>query len=148
MVNPASVISASELLFVLTTAGLLGMVGQGVRVVAGMKKLSDDAAKKELKTSDVFEPSRFFISLAIGFIAGVIAALSMDLNSLVKFSTDNIQMLLGIAAAGYAGADFVEAFTSRITGNAGSKDGVSTATASKSNVAPSSQPPTGISYPA
>lgn len=135
-------INASELLFALTTGGLLGMVGQGVRVIAGMKKLSDEAATKDQTVSDAFSPSRFFISLAIGFIAGVIAALSMNLASLTKFNTGNIQMLLGIAAAGYTGADFVEAFTSRITGGGGS-----TNDAGKSKVTVS-QSQANASYPA
>jgi hypothetical protein len=50
------------------------------------------------------------VSLIIGFIAGVGAALTIGIDKLLKIDAQNIQLLLGIAATGYVGADFIEAF--------------------------------------
>lgn len=108
-------IPVGDLLLALTVGGLLGMTGQGVRAVAGLKKMSDDAQNKGVAPRDMFSTSWFFISLAIGFIAGVIATLTLGVSKLITFQSDNLQLLLGIAAAGYTGADFVEAFSSRIS---------------------------------
>jgi hypothetical protein len=52
--------------------------------------------------------------MIIGFIAGVVAALSLGVERLLNFNTGNIQLLMGIAAAGYIGADFIEAFTRKL----------------------------------
>lgn len=103
-------ISASDLLVVLTVSGLLGMVGQGARAVAGLKKMNDALETAEAGQADVFRASRLVVSLIIGFIAGVAAALALGIEKLLKIDSSNIQLLLGIAAAGYVGADFVEAF--------------------------------------
>jgi putative chitinase len=108
-------ITIGNALLALILAGLLGMVGQGVRAVAGIKKMGDEAQAKGVSPSAMFSPGWFLVSLAIGFIAGVIAALSLGLSKLLK-SPDDFQLLLGIAAAGYTGTDFVEAFSSRFTG--------------------------------
>jgi hypothetical protein len=108
-------IPVGDLLLALSVGGLLGMTGQGVRAVAGLKKMSDDAQNQGVAPRDMFSASWFFISLAIGFIAGVIATLTLGVSKLTTFQSDNLQLLLGIAAAGYTGADFVEAFSSRIS---------------------------------
>jgi hypothetical protein len=109
MANPVE-FGASDLLVVLTVSGLLGMVGQGARAVAGLKKMNDAAESAEGSTADFFRASRLVVSLIIGFIAGVAAALAVGIDKLLKFDSSNVQLLLGIAAAGYVGADFVEAF--------------------------------------
>lgn len=101
-------------LLALILAGILGMVGQGVRAVAGLKKMSDDAQARGVSPSSAFSPGWFMVSLAIGFIAGVIAGLSLGLSKILK-APDDFQLLLGIAAAGYTGTDFVEAFASRFS---------------------------------
>jgi hypothetical protein len=106
--------TATELLGVLTVSGLLGMVGQGARAVAGLKKMSDAAEATEVSSADLFRASRLVISLIIGFIAGVAAALMLGIDKLLKFDAGNVQLLLGIAAAGYVGADFVEAFAKNL----------------------------------
>lgn len=109
MSDPVQV-SATELLGILTVSGLLGMVGQGARAVAGLKKLSDAADAANASATDMFDASRLVVSLIIGFIAGVAAALTIGIDKLLIIDAQNIQLLLGIAAAGYIGGDFVEAF--------------------------------------
>jgi len=101
-------------LLALILAGLLGMIGQGVRAVAGLKKMGDDALAKGIPPSSAFSPGWFLVSLAIGFIAGVIAGLSLGVQKIID-DPGNFQLLLGIAAAGYTGTDFVEAFSSRFS---------------------------------
>jgi hypothetical protein len=108
----AASMTIGNALLALIVAGLLGMVGQGIRAVAGIKKMADDAQAKGISPSAAFSPSWFFVSLMIGFIAGVVAGLALGLSKILK-APDDFQMLLGIMAAGYTGADFVEAFASR-----------------------------------
>jgi putative chitinase len=114
-------ITIGNALLALLVAGLLGMVGQGIRAVAGIKKMADDAQAKGISPSSAFSPGWFFVSLMIGFIAGVLAGLGLGLSKLLK-APDDFQMLLGIAAAGYAGTDFVEAFASRYSSGLMPKD--------------------------
>lgn len=106
----------SETLMSLLLAGLLGMVGQGARAVVGLKKLTDENAAKAPNQTDSFVASRLLVSLFIGFIAGVVTGISLGLKKLASFDPDNIDLLIGLAAAGYAGADVVEAFIRRTPG--------------------------------
>lgn len=109
-------IDVGNVLLALIVGGLLGTVGQGVRAIAGLKKMSTDSQNKGLNAGDLFSPRWFFVSLTIGFIAGVIATLTLGLDKVLKVDPNNIQVMLGIAAAGYAGTDFIEAFASQFSG--------------------------------
>lgn len=98
----------------LSLGALVGAGGQGSRVIAGMKKLSDaassmTAAGTPTNTADLIITSQLVVSLAIGAIAGVIAAAT----TMVPGAGVSAEQIAGLAAAGYAGADFVEAFVSR-----------------------------------
>ena len=106
--------AAADLLGALVLSGILGVVGQGARTVVGLKKLYEENQSKEPSERDTFIASRLFISLFIGFISGVIAALSLGLTELANATTTSIDLLLGIAAAGYAGTDIIEAFVPKI----------------------------------
>ena len=101
------------LLSALLLAGLMGMVGQGARTVVGLKKLHDFNATQPPDQASTFLASRLVISLIIGFIAGVLAALAISLDKLTGAPGANVEVLLGLAAAGYAGADFIEGFMSK-----------------------------------
>jgi hypothetical protein len=87
---------------------ILGALGQGARTIVGFKKLSDytDTAQASV------DGWRLLISFGIGGVAGALAAITVlpDTGAVSK------EQLLGIAAAGYAGADFIEGFISRISG--------------------------------
>ena len=102
---------AEQLLIVLLLGGLLGMTGQGIRVIAGIKKLHDETTHTRQNFRDNFDIQTLLVSLFIGFIAGVLAIVALwgkiDPNNL---QSENVIALLG---AGYAGADFIEAFMSR-----------------------------------
>src|SRR5690606_20794039 len=83
--------------------GLLGLLGQGVRVIAGLKKASEDN-----KLADVFVANKLLVSLLIGFVSGGWAMLSMAGREAVALGGGNAGF--AIVAAGYAGTDFIEAF--------------------------------------
>ena len=86
--------------------GILGMTGQGLRVVAGMKKINDSTEATQKSLGDLFVLHRLLISLLTGFIGGVIAILVMGKN----FANPDVTQMLGVIAAGYAGSDFIDAF--------------------------------------
>jgi hypothetical protein len=93
-------------------AALVGAGGQSARVIVGIKKLNDAASLESnagADTGSLVIASKLFISLLIGAIAGTLAAVAtMDPGA--KFTA---QQLAGLAAAGYAGADFIEGFMQR-----------------------------------
>ncbi|MGW9329291.1 glycoside hydrolase family 19 protein [Bosea sp. NPDC055594] len=114
--------SATELLVTIFLSGMMGLVGQGARAVIGLKKLNDANAGKDPGQADLFLASRLLISLMIGFIAGVLAAFALGLGKLIGTGNITPEILLGIAAAGYVGSDFIEGFiakTPAITAGAG-----------------------------
>ena len=108
----------------LSLGALVGAGGQGVRVVVGIKKLSDAAssmttAGTPTKATDLIVTSQLFVSLAIGAIAGALAAATTMIPG-VGVSSEQIA---GLAAAGYAGADFIEGFMSRTSAAQGAPAG-------------------------
>lgn len=105
--------ATGELLGALVLAGLMGLVGQGARSVIGLKKLYDLNAVQPPDAQDAFVASKLLVSLLIGFIAGVLAALALGLEKLTGAGGVNAEMLLGLAAAGYSGADFIEGFMAK-----------------------------------
>lgn len=113
--------TAEQWIIQLLLGGILGMVGQGIRVVAGLKKVNDQALQRNQPFGELFETSSLFISLLIGFLAGALAvvALSGDSGSLEI----NKQIILGLIGAGYAGTDFIEGFIKKYmpSGNGAAK---------------------------
>ncbi len=89
--------------------GLLGVLGQGIRVIPGLKKLKDRAIEESVSFAQLFETSTLVLSLFIGFIAGALASLALVEPS--KLPTREV--LLGFMAAGYAGTDFIEGFVKK-----------------------------------
>lgn len=117
--NAATSASSGSVLTALLLAGLMGLLGQGVRSVVGLKTMVDSAAANAVDASDLFRAARLVVSLIIGFLAGVGAAFAIGLDKLIHIETGDIQLLLGIAASGYAGTDFIEGFISKyLPGNA------------------------------
>lgn len=92
----------NSILLTILTGGVLGVLGQGVRVLIGLKKLREASGGSEETYDKLLSVSRIVISIFIGFVTGGVAALSMgkEINSPdVAFS------LIGI---GYLGVDFIE----------------------------------------
>ena len=107
---------AASLVMMLLVGGILGMVGQGVRTIVGLKKLSEKTKQDGKSFGEDFKPSTLIVSLIIGFIAGVLGIVSLDMGDEGVVDKATILTLLGI---GYAGTDFIEGFIrkySQVTG--------------------------------
>lgn len=102
---------AEQLIIVLLLGGLLGMCGQGVRVIAGLKKGHDKASQAGEDFSDHFDLKSLVVSLIIGFMAGILGALA--LWDKLKTGTLQSETAMALLGAGYGGTDFIEAFMSR-----------------------------------
>jgi hypothetical protein len=96
----------SELLLTnIGIGGLLGITGQLLRAVAGLKKHSmTTTTPKEQTDCQQFSWTRFGVSMILGGVAGVLAVLMLwdDSDPFTK------KAALGIIAAGYSGSDFLE----------------------------------------
>jgi hypothetical protein len=108
--------TANQWLIVVTIGIIFGALGQGARVVVGMKKLYDNSSDNN-PMSVMIDGARLLISFGIGGIAGAFAAVT--LISSAEIDKIEAQKLFAIAAAGYAGSDFIEGFMSRISGSPG-----------------------------
>jgi uncharacterized membrane protein YeaQ/YmgE (transglycosylase-associated protein family) len=100
--------AAADFLVAVILGGVLGLVGQAIRAVAGLKKMHDTSTMPGNPSAGQFNASELFVSLLIGFVAGVAAVLITQ--DLTKPMTIGLTAALGIMAAGYAGTDFIEAF--------------------------------------
>jgi hypothetical protein len=96
-------------LIILVLGALMGILGQGSRAVVGLKGMSDDAKALNKSPDDLFEASRLLTSLFIGLLVGLAAALIY----IIKNGTGaevTPEVLIGFAASGYVGVDFLEGF--------------------------------------
>lgn len=102
--------NATDLLLNVLLGGLFGILGQGIRIVIGLKKMNEQKSVAAVtgQPGDDFSSSRLLISIFIGFIAGALAMI-------VSCFTDNdapkkitLQLAIGIIAGGYSGVDFIE----------------------------------------
>ncbi len=93
-----------ETLDALALCALMGATGQAARAIVGIKNLQGGQAGQQ----SVFDVSYFLLSLMIGAVAGIIAGMLMQLDTFLSINPKDLKPLLGIMAAGYAGADFIE----------------------------------------
>ena len=81
-------------------------------MIVGLKKVNDATsvqAAAGIPVTDMIVASKLLVSLAIGAIAAAIAA-TTTIKPGAELTGDQIA---GLAAAGYAGADFIEGFMTR-----------------------------------
>lgn len=90
-----------EVLLFIVLGIILGMTGQGARVIVGLKKKFDTGSK------NWFDAKLLVTSFMIGGIAGAIGAILLLDQELDK------QTLLTLVTIGYAGTDFIEGFMKR-----------------------------------
>lgn len=103
--------SASEILIQIILAGLLGITGQLLRIVVGLKKVNEEASKTGVPAKDILVVSKMVISILIGFATGVLAWLAVaNVSQTFVFTKD---VIMGIIAAGYSGTDFIEGIISK-----------------------------------
>src|SRR5262249_13846145 len=110
------VMTISQVFATILLGGLMGLFGQGIRAVIGLKTMVDYASDQRTSESDLFSAARLIISLVIGFLAGIAATLTLGIKTLMDNAGD-LHTLLGIAAAGYAGTDAIEGFISKYLPN-------------------------------
>ena len=95
--------AAIQALTFIGLGALLGAVGQGVRAVVGIKKELDS------RQPEWFNGKELGMSFLLGAVAGCVAALS-QYEPNIPISKE---LLIGFAAAGYAGADFLAGLMQR-----------------------------------
>ena len=109
--TPTIPMTPDQWLTLILLGALLGMACKGIRAVVGLKKVSDANAGKPDDQKEALRVVQLamglFIAFAVGGIAGILAAMSMD-----KYAVDG-QILTAFLAAGYAGTDFIEGFMTR-----------------------------------
>jgi len=93
-------------LVILLLCGLMGLLGQGVRAVVGLKGVTSSQGIPNQQME--FNAAYLFFSLMIGFLAGILAGLAIGLSSFQTIDSGNLKTFLGVPAAGYAGTDFIE----------------------------------------
>lgn len=103
--------SLNEILFQILVGGLLGIIGQGIRIIIGIKKMKDTQEANKINKTDIpggeFDSRRLGISIFIGFIAGALGGLfAVNLKAPI---TDK-GVLSTLISIGYAGVDFIEGF--------------------------------------
>ncbi|MFI5163425.1 MAG: hypothetical protein ACHQHN_19255 [Sphingobacteriales bacterium] len=94
----------TDLINEILLGGLLGILGQGIRIIVGLKKLHTSNVSKALNddATDSFSSSRLLLSIFIGFIAGALALIIKGTGTIDR------NLIIIIMAAGYSGADFIE----------------------------------------
>jgi len=90
----------------LLLGGILGAVGQCLRVVVGLKKRHDEAIQKGKSLKELFDKSRMCSSFLIAFIVGMAAGVLGIVNLMGQEITP--QFLLTLIGIGYVGTDFIE----------------------------------------
>lgn len=90
---------------IIFTGGLLGILGQGIRVVVGVKKTKDENAIKPTDLQTPISNATIIYSIFIGFVAGALSLLIDNPSPDGKLSTEVIMLII---TAGYSGADFIE----------------------------------------
>lgn len=92
-----------DYLILILLGGILGTVGQLLRVIIGLKKAADANIVTDYKRTSL----SLVLAFAVGGVAGILAAIN-TVDSSVDKST-----LLAFLTAGYAGTDFIEGFMSK-----------------------------------
>ncbi len=118
--------AVNDLIMTLLVGGLLGMVGQGIRIIVGLKKVYDQSLREMKDFSQLFDSRLIMMSLLIGFVAGTLGALSMLDPATTKISKESLLTFTGI---GYAGADFIEGFVKKYLPSTGNTETPSAANA-------------------
>ena len=107
MATQGSIPTVGTILLALLLCGLLGVLGQGVRAIVGLKNAGALNSTTPSEQAE-FNLAYLALSLMIGFIAGVIAGIALNLENIITVDPGNWKLMLGIAGSGYVGADFIE----------------------------------------
>jgi len=94
----------------LLLAAFLGVVGQLIRVVVGLKKEIDQAGSMGKMYKDNFNSKELLLSLALAMGVGAIAGVLSAIVTASPTSALTSNVMIGLMAAGYSGTDFIEGF--------------------------------------
>lgn len=98
------VVKAQDMLALIALAAILGMAGQVIRFVAGLRK----TATAGVSISQQVDAKQMLVGLLISLIVGGIAGVLASINLAGK-PIDN-SVIIAFLAAGYAGTDLIEGF--------------------------------------
>jgi predicted chitinase len=107
MAGQGGVPTVGSILLALLLCGLLGVLGQGVRAIVGLKNAGSLNSTTPSEQAE-FSLAYLVLSLMVGFIAGILAGIALNLENIITVDPGNWKLLLGIAGSGYVGADFIE----------------------------------------
>jgi predicted chitinase len=107
MAGQGGVPTVGTILLALLLCGLLGVLGQGVRAIVGLKNAGALNSTTPSEQAE-FSLAYLVLSLMIGFIAGILAGIALNLENIIAVDPSNWKLMLGIAGSGYVGADFIE----------------------------------------
>ncbi|WP_324734749.1 hypothetical protein VFC49_05815 [Thermococcus sp. SY098] len=93
-----------EALYYILLGMFLGMTGQMIRVIIGVKKVQEKAVSEGREFKEAFDMKRLVISMLIGATAGVLGIVSLYWGE----QEITREMALGLIAIGYSGTDFIE----------------------------------------
>jgi hypothetical protein len=127
-------------IFQILLGAMLGLIGQGVRVVGGLKKLHDTAQQEEKTFGQLFDLATLGVSLLIGAIAGALAMIGISGAAPTQLDRGTIVTLI---ASGYAGTDFIEAFINRYLPGGGGQNQNSGPSGKAADKAAADHPPVG-----
>ncbi len=92
----------TDILSQIALGTILGIIGQAIRVLIGLKKQTDEATATGEKLSERIDLTRLLVSLGMGGVAGSLCSIVLSGTVIDK------EYLLTIITSGYAGTDFVE----------------------------------------
>src|SRR5262249_43797351 len=76
-----------------------------------LRKVSEQASSAGASFGDVFSASQLVVSVLIGSVAGMLGAMALGIDANEQLPVDKLVALMG---TGYAGADFIEAFVTKL----------------------------------
>lgn len=98
MLNKGYFMNPYDTLIYILLGAILGGVGQGIRIIVGIKKQFDQIETKDKKWNEWLETKRLFlsilISLIVGSIAGALFAISLTPAKITQ------ETLIGMITAG------------------------------------------------
>ena len=100
--------SPQQYLYFILLGSILGMAGQVIRILVGIKKAKTDAKSSNQEFS--FDSKQMLITLMIALIVGGIAGVLVAVNSVGKINSIDKSTIIAFIAAGYAGTDLIEGF--------------------------------------
>lgn len=135
---PPVSVDGATVLTTLFLCGLMGLLGQGCRVIVGMATLATSKLVAPADNQDVFNLARLVFSLIIGFVAGLVTALiRWKQGPITSINVADFDVMFPFAIAGYIGTDVIEAFTVQFfEKNRQDSQRASTSAASATNTTP------------